>query len=74
MSDLDGLLKELTSLPLATVLVNRRLAAVVSAGWQAVQARLCNGQTVGAALARPQGQRKGSILLSQWVAQVHACL
>ena len=63
MSDRRGFLKELTSLPLATVLANPRLAAAVSARLQEVEAKLSNGKTVKAALAQPQGQAKGSILL-----------
>jgi carboxymethylenebutenolidase len=63
MSDRRRFLKGLTSLPLATVLANPRLAAAVSAGLQEVEAKLSNGETVKAALARPQGQAKGGILL-----------
>ena len=63
MSDRRRFLKGLTSLPLATVLANPRLAAAVSAGLQEVEAKLADGRTVKAALARPQGQAKGSILL-----------
>ena len=53
MSDRRRFLKGLTSLPLATVLANPRLAAAVSAGLQEVEARLSNGKTVMAVLARP---------------------
>ena len=63
MSDRRRFLKGLTSIPLATVLANPRLAAAVSAGLQAVEATLPDGRTVKAALAVPQGQAKGSILL-----------
>ena len=63
MSDRRRFLKGLTSLPLATVLANPRLAAAVSAGLQEVEAKLADGRTVKAALATPQGQAKGSILL-----------
>ena len=63
MSDRRRFLKGLTSIPLATVLANPRLAAAVSAGLQAVEATLPEGRTVKAALAVPQGQAKGSILL-----------
>ncbi len=42
---------------------NPRLAAAVSAGLQEVEAKLADGRTVKAALAEPQGQAKGSILL-----------
>ncbi len=63
MSDRRRFLKELTSLPLATVLANPRLAAAVSAGLQEVEAKLSDGRPVKAALAVPQGQAKGSILL-----------
>ena len=63
MSDRRQFLKGLTSLPLATVLASPRLAAAVSAGLQEVEAKLSDGRTVKAALAMPQGQAKGSILL-----------
>ena len=63
MSDRRQFLKGLTSIPLATVLANPRLAAAVSAGLQAVEATLSDGRTVKAALAVPQGQAQGSILL-----------
>ncbi len=63
MSDRRRFLKGLTSIPLATVLANPRLAAAVSAGLQEVEARLADGRTVKGALAVPQGQTKGSILL-----------
>ncbi len=63
MSDRCRFLKGITSLPLATVLANPRLAAAVSAGLQEVDAKLADGRTVKAALAEPQGQTKGSILL-----------
>ena len=65
MSDRRRFLKGLTSLPLATVLANPRLAAAVSAGLQEVEAKLADGRIVKAALAQPQpqGQAKGSILL-----------
>jgi carboxymethylenebutenolidase len=63
MSDRRRFLKGLTSIPLATVLANPRLAAAVSAGLQEVESRLSDGRTVKAALAKPQGQAMGSILL-----------
>ncbi len=63
MSDRRRFLKGLTSIPLATVLANPRLAAAVSAGLQDVEAKLTDGRTIKAALANPQGQAKGSILL-----------
>ncbi len=63
MSDRRRFLKGLTSLPLATVLANPRLAAAVSAGLQEIEARLSDGRTVKGALAVPQGQANGSILL-----------
>ena len=63
MSDRRRFLKGLTSLPLATVLANPRLAAAVSAGLQEVEAKLADGRTIKAALATPQDQAKGSILL-----------
>ena len=72
MSDRRRFLKGLTSLPLATVLASPRLAAAVSAGLQEVEAKLADGRTVKAALAQPQGQAKGSILLiHEWWGLVH---
>ncbi|MEE8263020.1 MAG: hypothetical protein V3R83_11205, partial [Gammaproteobacteria bacterium] len=62
MSDRCRFLKGLTSIPLATVLANPRLAAAVSAGLQEVKAKLADGRTVKGALAVPQGQATGSIL------------
>ena len=63
MSDRRRFLKGLTSIPLATVLANPRLAAAVSAELQAVEATLSDGRTVKGALAVPQGQAHGGILL-----------
>ena len=63
MSDRRRFLKGLTSISLATVLANPRLAAAVSAGLQEVEAKLADGRTVKAALAEPQSQANGSILL-----------
>jgi len=63
MSDRRKFLKGLTTLPLATVLANPRLAAAVSAGLQEVTVKLPNGQVLKAALAKPMGQAEGSILL-----------
>jgi carboxymethylenebutenolidase len=63
MSNRRRFLKGLTSLPLATILANPRLAAAVSAGLQEVETKLADGRTVKAALAIPQDQAKGSILL-----------
>ncbi len=65
MSDRRRFLKGLTSLSHATVLANPRPAAAVSAGLEEVEAKLSSGKTVKAALARPQGQARGSILLIQ---------
>ncbi len=63
MSDRRRFLKGLTSLPLTTILANPRLATAVSAGLQEVEAKLSDDRTVKAALAKPQGQATGSILL-----------
>jgi hypothetical protein len=63
MSDRRRFLKGLTSIPLATVLAKPRLAAAVSAGLQEVEAKLADGRAVRGALAEPQGQANGSILL-----------
>ena len=63
MSDRRRFLKGLTSIPLATVLASPGLAAAVSAGLQEVEARLADGRTIKGALAVPQGQATGSILL-----------
>ena len=46
MSDRRRFLKGLTSIPLATVLANPRLAAAVSAGLQEIEAKLTNGATI----------------------------
>jgi hypothetical protein len=46
MSDRRRFLKGLSSLPLATVLANPRLAAVVSAGLIDVEVTLADGRTV----------------------------
>ena len=59
MSDRRRFLKGLTSLPLATILANPRLAAAVSAGLQEVETKRADGRTVKGALAQPQGQVKG---------------
>ena len=48
---------------LSPVLANPRLAAAVSAGLKEVKAKLADGRTVKAALAKLQGQTRGSILL-----------
>ncbi len=72
MSDRRRFLKGLTSIPLATVLANPRLAAAVSAGLQEVEAKLSDGRTIKAALAKPQGQARGSILLvHEWCGLVY---
>ncbi len=63
MPDRRRFLKGLTSCPLATVRANPRLTAAVSAGLQEVEAELADGSTVKAALATPQSQANGSILL-----------
>ena len=56
MSDRRRFLKGLTSLPLATVLANPRLAAAVSAGLQDIETKLADGRTVKGALALPRIQ------------------
>jgi len=63
MSNRRVFLRSLTSLPLSVVLANPQISRAVSAGLQEVEGRLSNGNTVKAALARPQGQARGSILL-----------
>ncbi len=63
MSDRRRFLKGLTSIPLATILANPRLAAAISARLQEVEAELADGRTIKASLAQPQGQANGSILL-----------
>ena len=63
MSGRRRFLKGITSLPLATVLANPRLAAAVSAGLQEVEAKLADGRTIKATLAEPHGQARGGILL-----------
>ncbi len=67
MSDRRRFLTGLTSLPLATVLASPRLAAAVSAGLHEVEAKLGDGRSIKAALAKPQGQAKGStLLIHEW--------
>ncbi len=56
-------LKSLSSLPLSVVLANPRISRAVSAGLQEVEAKFANGRIIKAALAKPQGPTKGSILL-----------
>ncbi len=63
MSDRRIFLKSLSSLPLSVVLANPRISRAVSAGLQDVEARLADGRIIKGALAVPQGQAKGSILL-----------
>ena len=63
MSDRRLFLKSFSSLPLSVVLANPRISRAISAGLRDVGAKLVDGSTVKAALALPQGQAKGSILL-----------
>ncbi len=63
MSDRRRFLKGLTSISLATVLANPRLAAAVSAGLQVAEVNLTNGKVVKAALAQSPGQATGSVLM-----------
>jgi hypothetical protein len=64
MSNRRRFLKGLTSLPLATVLASRRLAAAVSAGLPEVEAKLADGRTVNAALARPPPDDRWAVHLN----------
>ncbi len=69
MSDRRRFLKGLTSIPLATVLANPRLAAAVSAGLQEVEAKLADHAVVGPAraggkvlcLGDPNGRAPGDV-------------
>ncbi len=63
MSDRRIFLKSLSSLPLSVVLANPRISRAVSAELEEVEAKLADGTTITAALATPQGQAQGSILL-----------
>lgn len=63
MPDRRRFLRSLSSLPLSVVLANPRISRAVSAGLQEVEAKLSDGSTVKAALAKPQAQPRGSILL-----------
>ncbi len=63
MSDRRMFLRYFSSLPLSVVLANPRISQAVSAGLQEVEAKLADGRTVKAALAKQQGQTRGSILL-----------
>ncbi len=56
MSDRRRFLKGLTSLPLATVLANPRLAAAVSAGLQEVEAKLSDANTLSR-IGHPKRER-----------------
>jgi hypothetical protein len=56
-------LKSLSSLPLSVVLANPRISRAVSAGLQDVEAKLADGRITKGALAEPQGQATGGILL-----------
>ena len=50
-------------MPFAGVLENSRLVVLISAELQEAEATLSNGKTLKTALARPQGQARGSILM-----------
>ena len=63
MSDRRRFLKGLTSLPLATVLADPRISRAVSAWLQDVEVKLADGRTIKGALAEPQSQAAGGILL-----------
>jgi hypothetical protein len=54
MSDRRRFLKGLTSIPLATVLANPRLAAAVSVGLQDVEAKLGDGGTISTGYSDPR--------------------
>ncbi len=63
MSDRRLFLKSFSSLPLSVVLANPRISRAISAGLQDVEAKLADGRIIKGALAVPQGQASGSILL-----------
>lgn len=63
MSDRRMFLKSLSSLPLSVVLANPRISHAISAGLETVTQNLSDGRTIKGALAVPQSQAKGSILL-----------
>ena len=56
MRDRRRFLKGLTSIPLATVLANPRLAAAVSAGFQEVEAKLADANALSR-IGYPKGER-----------------
>lgn len=53
MPDRRNFLRSLSSLPLSVVLANPRISRAVSAGLEEVEAKLSDGSTVKAALAKP---------------------
>ena len=63
MSDRRMFLKSFSSLPLFVVLANPQISRAISAGLQEVETKLADGRTIKGALAEPQGQANGSILL-----------
>ena len=63
MSDRRIFLKSLSSFPLSVVLANPRISRAVSAGLQEVEAKLADSRTIKGALAEPEGQVTGGILL-----------
>jgi len=63
MSDRRVFLRALSSLPLSVVLANPRISRAVSARLQEVEAKLADGRTIKGALAEPQDQATGGILL-----------
>ena len=52
MCDRRRILKGLTSIPLATVIANPRLAAAVSGGLQEIEAKLADCRTVRGSIAK----------------------
>ena len=63
MSDRRLFLKSFSSLPLSVVLANPRISRAISAGLETVTRKLSDGRTVSGALAVPEGQAAGGILL-----------
>ncbi len=63
MSDRRLFLKSFSSLPLSVVLANPRISRAISAGLETVTQKLSDGRTVSGALAVPEGQATGGILL-----------
>ena len=67
MSNRRQFLQGVSSLPLATILASPTLAATAAAGLEEVTAKLSSGATIKAALAKPDQNSRGDIvLIHEW--------